>query len=123
MRRLFLMIFLTFSVVTRAVTPQDLEKAIQFPVEKYQLKNGLTVLLHPDARQELRTRHAEDPRPSHDLERTRRLARGHRLDPFVAHALGRHLAEGVERGAHRRLRRCVEGELQCRNEASRAENP
>lgn len=27
---------------------QDLEKAIQFPVEKYQLKNGLTVLLHPD---------------------------------------------------------------------------
>jgi zinc protease len=34
-----------------AATPAasvDLEKAIQFPVEKYQLKNGLTVLLHPD---------------------------------------------------------------------------
>lgn len=32
-----------------AVTTQELEKAIQFPVEKYTLKNGLTVLLHPDA--------------------------------------------------------------------------
>lgn len=31
-----------------AVAPDALEKAIQFPVEKYQLKNGLTVLLHPD---------------------------------------------------------------------------
>ncbi len=34
--------------MSSAVTPQELEKAIQFPVEKYQLKNGLTVLLHPD---------------------------------------------------------------------------
>lgn len=31
-----------------AATTQELEKAIQFPVEKYELKNGLTVLLHPD---------------------------------------------------------------------------
>jgi len=28
--------------------PANLEKAIQFPVEKYTLKNGMTVLLHPD---------------------------------------------------------------------------
>lgn len=31
-----------------AMTPEALEKAIQFPVEKYKLKNGLTVLLSPD---------------------------------------------------------------------------
>lgn len=31
-----------------AVTSQDLEKAIQLKVEKYELKNGLVVLLHPD---------------------------------------------------------------------------
>ncbi|MGE0526754.1 MAG: M16 family metallopeptidase [Bdellovibrionales bacterium] len=36
------------TVVLSAATPVDLEKAIQFPVEKYQLKNGLTVLLHRD---------------------------------------------------------------------------
>lgn len=32
-----------------AVTPEELEKAIQLKVEKYELKNGLTVLLHPDS--------------------------------------------------------------------------
>lgn len=47
--RFILPIFMVFSTVCGAVTPQELEKAIQFPVEKYQLKNGLTVLLHPDA--------------------------------------------------------------------------
>lgn len=31
-----------------SVSPEALEKAIQFPVEKYTLANGLTVLLHPD---------------------------------------------------------------------------
>lgn len=31
-----------------AMAPNDLEKAIQFPVEKYKLKNGLTVILSPD---------------------------------------------------------------------------
>lgn len=49
MRYIFLTILAFFSLICAAVTPQDLEKAIQFPVEKYQLKNGLTVLLHPDA--------------------------------------------------------------------------
>jgi zinc protease len=47
--RFILPILLLFSFTCGAVTPQELEKAIQFPVEKYQLKNGLTVLLHPDA--------------------------------------------------------------------------
>ena len=37
-----------FSFNLHAATPDDLEKAIQFKVEKYQLKNGLTVLLHQD---------------------------------------------------------------------------
>ena len=36
------------SVSALAANP-DLEKSIQFPVEKYTLKNGLTVLLHPDS--------------------------------------------------------------------------
>jgi len=36
------------SSATFALSSADLETAIQFPVEKYQLKNGLTVLLHPD---------------------------------------------------------------------------
>src|SRR6266404_5977256 len=49
MRHLILLAATLFSLTCRAVTPQELEKAIQFPVEKYQLKNGLTVLLHPDA--------------------------------------------------------------------------
>ncbi len=31
-----------------AISSQELEKAIQVPVEKYELKNGMTVLLHPD---------------------------------------------------------------------------
>lgn len=47
--RLILPVLMLFSLTCGAVTPQELEKAIQFPVEKYQLKNGLTVLLHPDA--------------------------------------------------------------------------
>lgn len=37
-----------FQTVAFAVTPEELEKAIQFKVEKFELKNGLTVLLHPD---------------------------------------------------------------------------
>jgi predicted Zn-dependent peptidase len=37
-----------FQFTAFAVTPEELEKAIQFKVEKYELKNGLTVLLHPD---------------------------------------------------------------------------
>lgn len=37
------------SMVHAAGVSQDLEKAIQFPVEKYHLKNGMTVLLHPDS--------------------------------------------------------------------------
>ncbi|MGZ3722841.1 MAG: M16 family metallopeptidase [Bdellovibrionales bacterium] len=49
MRHLILIFSLFFSLTAKAVTPQELEKAIQFPVEKYQLKNGLTVLLHPDS--------------------------------------------------------------------------
>lgn len=32
-----------------AITPEQLESAIQFKVEKYELKNGLTVLLHTDS--------------------------------------------------------------------------
>ncbi len=47
--RFTLPLFFVYSLVCGAVTPQELEKAIQFPVEKYQLKNGLTVLLHPDS--------------------------------------------------------------------------
>ena len=46
--RLLCSLLFTFSITCAAVTPQELEKAIQFPVEKYTLKNGLTVLLHPD---------------------------------------------------------------------------
>lgn len=47
--RIIASIFLcAFAHSTFAVTSADLEKAIQFPVEKYQLKNGLTVLLSPD---------------------------------------------------------------------------
>lgn len=36
-------------IAAASVSPDALEKAIQFPVEKYQLKNGLTVIIHPDA--------------------------------------------------------------------------
>ncbi|MGZ6479852.1 MAG: M16 family metallopeptidase, partial [Bdellovibrionales bacterium] len=49
MRQLLLISLAVFSIAGFAATPQELEKAIQFPVEKYQLKNGLTVLLHPDS--------------------------------------------------------------------------
>jgi zinc protease len=49
MCRFILLCLIFLSLAARAVTPQELEKAIQFPVEKYQLKNGLTVLLHPDS--------------------------------------------------------------------------
>jgi len=49
MRHVLLIFGLLLTLSAHAVTPQDLEKAIQFPVEKYQLKNGLTVLLHPDS--------------------------------------------------------------------------
>ncbi len=46
--RMFLLLFLIASCSVGALTPQEFEKAIQFPVEKYTLKNGLTVLLHVD---------------------------------------------------------------------------
>jgi len=47
--RLFLsIIVLSFGPLAFGVTPEELEKAIQVPVEKYELKNGMTVLLHPD---------------------------------------------------------------------------
>jgi zinc protease len=49
MRSILIIISLAFASPTWAAAPQELEKAIQFPVEKYQLKNGLTVLLHPDS--------------------------------------------------------------------------
>ncbi len=47
-------IFLLFLIVcspwgNAAIAPDSLDKAIQFPVEKYLLKNGMTVLLHPDS--------------------------------------------------------------------------
>lgn len=48
MRILITLLALNFAPFTWAVTPEELEKAIQVPVEKYVLKNGLTVLLHPD---------------------------------------------------------------------------
>ncbi len=48
MRLIFLMIFIVYSSLSLAAGPQDLEKAIQFSVQKYELKNGLVVLLHPD---------------------------------------------------------------------------
>lgn len=48
MRHFIPIILAAFSLTCGALTPQDLEKAIQFPVEKYQLKNGLTVILHSD---------------------------------------------------------------------------
>lgn len=49
MRALLHVLVLTFSFGSwAAVSSQDLEKAISFPVEKYQLKNGLTVILHQD---------------------------------------------------------------------------
>lgn len=48
MSRILLGLSLLFSISVQAVTPEELEKAIRFPVEKYQLANGLTVLLHPD---------------------------------------------------------------------------
>lgn len=35
-------------LATSAAVPTNLEKAIQFPVEKYTLPNGLIVILHPD---------------------------------------------------------------------------
>lgn len=46
--RLFIIALIGFTPWAWAVTSQELEKAIQVPVEKFQLKNGLTVLLHPD---------------------------------------------------------------------------
>lgn len=48
MRYISILALLCFSLSLGAATPEALEKAIQFPVEKYQLKNGLTVLLHQD---------------------------------------------------------------------------
>lgn len=48
MRSIFLSVLAFFAGIAMAATNVDLEKAIQFPVEKYELKNGLTVLLHPD---------------------------------------------------------------------------
>lgn len=47
--RLLLAAFVCAPLVSWAATNANLEKAIQFPVEKYVLPNGLTVLLHPDA--------------------------------------------------------------------------
>lgn len=44
----FLLLWLCLASSAFAVTPEMLEHAIQFPVEKYTLPNGLTVLLHPD---------------------------------------------------------------------------
>jgi zinc protease len=41
-------LLLVAQAASAAVSPDSLEKAIQFPVEKYTLPNGLTVLLHPD---------------------------------------------------------------------------
>ncbi len=46
--RVFLLVGLLFSSMAVAATAPDLEKAIQIPVEKYQLSNGLTVLLNED---------------------------------------------------------------------------
>src|SRR5690242_6251368 len=37
-----------FAPLAWGVTSQELETAVQVPVEKYEQKNGLTVLLHPD---------------------------------------------------------------------------
>ncbi len=48
MRFAFILGLTLFNFMAFAVTPEELEKAIQFKVEKYQLANGLTVLLHPD---------------------------------------------------------------------------
>ncbi|MBX3023243.1 MAG: insulinase family protein [Bdellovibrionales bacterium] len=44
----FLIALLLAAPSVWASAPDALEKAIQFPVEKYSLPNGLTVLLHPD---------------------------------------------------------------------------
>lgn len=50
MRLIFLTVLLVHSTLSfAAVAPEALEKAIQFSVEKYELKNGLVVLLHPDS--------------------------------------------------------------------------
>jgi zinc protease len=49
LRSIMSVLLLCGSGARAAVTPEALAKAIQFPVEKYQLKNGLTVLLHPDS--------------------------------------------------------------------------
>jgi zinc protease len=46
--RLMIAALIGFTPWAWGVTSQELEKAIQLPVEKYELKNGLTVLLHPD---------------------------------------------------------------------------
>ncbi len=46
--RFIILLALVFSTAAWAVTSEELEKAVQVPVEKYELKNGLTVLLHPD---------------------------------------------------------------------------
>lgn len=48
LRSLLLIAALGLTPGVWAVTSQELEKAIQVPVEKYELKNGMTVLLHPD---------------------------------------------------------------------------
>ncbi|NJL26343.1 MAG: insulinase family protein [Calothrix sp. SM1_5_4] len=42
-------LFLGASFAVAAIDNSALEKAIQFPVEKYQIPNGLTVILHPDS--------------------------------------------------------------------------
>ncbi|MGE4133024.1 MAG: M16 family metallopeptidase [Bdellovibrionales bacterium] len=50
MRKLFFLLALVAGpAVALAIPSANLEKAIQFPVEKYQMKNGLTVLLHADS--------------------------------------------------------------------------
>ncbi len=49
MRIIFFAALAFIQTAAFAVTPEELEKAIQFQVEKYELKNGLTVLLHPDS--------------------------------------------------------------------------
>lgn len=48
MRVVAVFLILLLNQAVFAVTSEELEKAIQIPVEKYQLANGLTVLLHPD---------------------------------------------------------------------------
>ncbi len=47
--RVLIALFALMPVSPLFAAPVPLEKAIQFPVEKYQLKNGLTVVLHSDS--------------------------------------------------------------------------